>query len=113
SFSGLKTFTRTKILAMAVDGVLAEQYKADIAAGFQAAVVDTLSLKCKRAMKQTGIKRLIIAGGVGANTRLRQQLRDTAEAMGGAVYYPRLEGGTGHGAMIAYAGAQRLAAGQS
>ena len=112
SFSGLKTFTRTKILALAVDGVLADTDKADIAAGFQAAVVDTLSLKCKRAMQQTGIKRLIIAGGVGANVRLREQLRVTAEAMGGEVYYPRPEFCTDNGAMIAYAGAQRLAAGQ-
>ncbi|WP_028294975.1 tRNA (adenosine(37)-N6)-threonylcarbamoyltransferase complex transferase subunit TsaD [Oceanobacter kriegii] len=113
SFSGLKTFTRTKILELAVDGVLAEQDKADIAAGFQSAVVDTLALKCKRAMKQTGINRMIIAGGVGANRRLREQLRETAHSLKGEVYYPRPEFCTDNGAMIAYAGARRLAAGQT
>lgn len=112
SFSGLKTFTRTTILAQAVDGVLAEQDKADIAAGFQAAVVDTLAIKCKRAMQQTGINRLIIAGGVGANKRLREKLRQTAEALQGAVYYPRPELCTDNGAMIAYAGTRRLLAGE-
>lgn len=112
SFSGLKTFTRTTILACAVDGVLAEQDKADIAAGFQAAVVDTLAIKCKRAMKETGINRLIIAGGVGANKRLREKLRQTAESLKGAVYYPRPELCTDNGAMIAYAGTQRLLAGE-
>ena len=112
SFSGLKTFTRTKILECAVDSVLAEQDKADIAAGFQAAVVDTLAIKCKRAMQQTGINRLIIAGGVGANRNLRDKLRATAEALKGAVYYPRPELCTDNGAMIAYAGTQRLLAGE-
>lgn len=112
SFSGLKTFTRTTILGCAVDGVLAEQDKADIAAGFQAAVVDTLAIKCKRAMKETGINRLIIAGGVGANKRLREKLRQTAESLKGAVYYPRPELCTDNGAMIAYAGTQRLLAGE-
>ncbi|ASP37418.1 tRNA (adenosine(37)-N6)-threonylcarbamoyltransferase complex transferase subunit TsaD [Bacterioplanes sanyensis] len=112
SFSGLKTFTRTTILNCAVDGVLAEQDKIDIAAGFQAAVVDTLAIKCKRAMQQTGVQRLIIAGGVGANRQLRAKLQTTAEALGGRVYYPRPELCTDNGAMIAYAGTQRLLAGQ-
>ncbi|WP_221800860.1 tRNA (adenosine(37)-N6)-threonylcarbamoyltransferase complex transferase subunit TsaD [Oceanobacter mangrovi] len=112
SFSGLKTCVRTKILELAVDGVLAEQDKADIAACFQAAVVDTLALKCKRAMQQTGINRMIIAGGVGANQKLRQQLRETAHALKGEVYYPRPEFCTDNGAMIAYAGARRLLAQQ-
>ncbi|MAK89998.1 MAG: tRNA (adenosine(37)-N6)-threonylcarbamoyltransferase complex transferase subunit TsaD [Oleibacter sp.] len=112
SFSGLKTFTRTKILECAVDGVLADQDKADISAGFQAAVVDTLAIKCKRAMQQTGINRLIIAGGVGANRNLREKLRVTAESLKGAVYYPRPELCTDNGAMIAYAGTQRLLAGE-
>ena len=110
--SGLKTFTRTKILECAVDGVLADQDKADISAGFQAAVVDTLAIKCKRAMQQTGINRLIIAGGVGANRNLREKLRVTAESLKGAVYYPRPELCTDNGAMIAYAGTQRLLAGE-
>jgi N6-L-threonylcarbamoyladenine synthase len=112
SFSGLKTFTRTTILNCAVDGVLAEQDKIDIAAGFQAAVVDTLAIKCKRAMQQTGVNRLIIAGGVGANRQLRAKLQTTAQQMGGRVYYPRPELCTDNGAMIAYAGTQRLLAGQ-
>ncbi len=112
SFSGLKTRVRTTILECAVDGVLAEQDKADISACFQAAVVDTLAIKCKRAMQQTGINRLIIAGGVGANKRLREKLRTTAEALGGAVFYPRPELCTDNGAMIAYAGTQRLLAGE-
>ncbi|MEK9765501.1 MAG: tRNA (adenosine(37)-N6)-threonylcarbamoyltransferase complex transferase subunit TsaD, partial [Thalassolituus sp.] len=112
SFSGLKTFTRTTILDCAVDGVLSEQDKNDLAAGFQAAVVDTLAIKCKRAMKQTGVNRLIIAGGVGANKLLREQLRKTAEELKGRVFYPRPELCTDNGAMIAYAGAQRLLAGE-
>ncbi|MEQ3692184.1 MAG: tRNA (adenosine(37)-N6)-threonylcarbamoyltransferase complex transferase subunit TsaD [Thalassolituus sp.] len=113
SFSGLKTFTRTTILQCAEDGVLSEQDQKDIAAGFQLAVVDTLAIKCKRAMKQTGVHRLIIAGGVGANSLLRRRLREMTEEMGGKVFYPRPELCTDNGAMIAYAGAQRLLAGES
>lgn len=112
SFSGLKTKVRTTILELAVDGVLAEQDKADIAACFQAAVVDTLVLKCKRALKQTKVNRIVIAGGVGANLRLRSQLREAVEKLGGQAYYPRSEFCTDNGAMIAYAGLQRLQAGQ-
>lgn len=112
SFSGLKTKVRTTILELAVDGVLAEQDKADIAACFQAAVVDTLVLKCKRALKQHQVKRIVIAGGVGANQRLRRQLKSAVEKLGGQAYYPRSEFCTDNGAMIAYAGWQRLKAGQ-
>jgi N6-L-threonylcarbamoyladenine synthase len=112
SFSGLKTAVRTTILKEAVDGVLDEQTKADISACFQAAVVDTLAFKCKRALKQTGLKNLIIAGGVGANKLLRQQLMDMTKKQGGQVFYPRPEFCTDNGAMIAYAGCQRLLAGQ-
>ena len=111
SFSGLKTQVRTTILDCAVDGVLAEQDKADIAACFQAAVVDTLAIKCKRAMQQTGVHRLIIAGGVGANRRLREQLQATARSLRGRVFYPRPQFCTDNGAMIAFAGACRLLAG--
>lgn len=113
SFSGLKTYARTTILEQAVDGILAEQDKADISACFQAAVVDTLAIKCKRALKQTGLKNLVIAGGVGANKLLRQQLMDMTKKLGGQVFYPRAEFCTDNGAMIAYAGCQRLLAGQS
>lgn len=113
SFSGLKTFTRTTILQCAKEGVLADQDKADIAAAFQSAVVDTLTIKCKRALKQTGVKRLIIAGGVGANQQLREQLKTMTNNLGGDVYYPRPELCTDNGAMIAYAGAQRLLAGET
>ena len=111
SFSGLKTQVRNTILELAVDGRLAEQDKADIAASFQQAVVDTLVLKCRRALKQTGVQRLVIAGGVGANKQLRAGLRSAVEKMGGQVYYPRPEFCTDNGAMIAYAGTQRLLAG--
>ena len=113
SFSGLKTAVRTTILKEAVDGVLDEQTKADISACFQGAVVDTLAIKCKRALKQTGLKNLIIAGGVGANTLLRQQLTEMTKKLGGQVFYPRPEFCTDNGAMIAYAGCQRLMAGQT
>jgi N6-L-threonylcarbamoyladenine synthase len=113
SFSGLKTAVRTAILKEAVDGVLAEQAKADISACFQVAVVDTLAFKCKRALKQTGLKNLVIAGGVGANTLLRQQLTEMTKKIGGQVFYPRPEFCTDNGAMIAYAGCQRLLAGET
>lgn len=113
SFSGLKTFARTTILEQAVDGVLDEQTKADISACFQSAVVDTLAIKCKRALKQTGLKDLVIAGGVGANKLLRAQLTEMTQKLGGQVFYPRPEFCTDNGAMIAYAGCQRLLAGQT
>ena len=112
SFSGLKTAVRTTILKEAVEGILAEQTKADISACFQSAVVDTLAIKCKRALKQTGLKNLVIAGGVGANKLLRQQLTEMTQKLGGHVFYPRAEFCTDNGAMIAYAGCQRLLAGQ-
>jgi N6-L-threonylcarbamoyladenine synthase len=113
SFSGLKTAVRTTILKEAVEGVLDEQTKADISACFQTAVVDTLAIKCKRALKQVGLKDLVIAGGVGANKLLRQQLSDMTQKLGGKVFYPRPEFCTDNGAMIAYAGCQRLLAGQT
>lgn len=113
SFSGLKTAARMAIIDQAVEGVLDAQTKADISACFQAAVVDTLALKCKRALKQTGLKNLVIAGGVGANKLLRQQLVEMTQKIGGQVFYPRAEFCTDNGAMIAYAGCQRLLAGQS
>ncbi|HEV2524484.1 MAG TPA: tRNA (adenosine(37)-N6)-threonylcarbamoyltransferase complex transferase subunit TsaD, partial [Gammaproteobacteria bacterium] len=84
------------------------QDKADIAWGFQDAVVDTLYIKCKRALQFTGLNRLIVAGGVGANRELRTKLQTLAQTHNVSVFYPRLEFCTDNGAMIAYAGYQRL-----
>jgi N6-L-threonylcarbamoyladenine synthase len=108
SFSGLKTFAANTIR----DSDGSEQSKANIAYAFQEAVVDTLAIKCKRALKQTGLKRLVIAGGVSANVHLREQLAELMQSIGGQVFYPRMEFCTDNGAMIAYAGLQRLKANQ-
>jgi N6-L-threonylcarbamoyladenine synthase len=108
SFSGLKTFALTTCQAHGDD----LQTRADIARAFQDAVVDTMVIKCRRALQQTGIGRLVVAGGVGANQALRAGLRDLAGKLGAEVFYPRLEFCTDNGAMIAYAGACRLQAGQ-
>lgn len=108
SFSGLKTFTANTIAAQEDD----EQTRADIAYAFQEAVCDTLVIKCKRALKQTGMKRIVIAGGVSANKQLRKSLEELAKSIGGEVYYPRTEFCTDNGAMIAYAGMQRLKNGE-
>ncbi|SKA23072.1 O-sialoglycoprotein endopeptidase [Vibrio cincinnatiensis] len=104
SFSGLKTFTANTIAANGED----EQTRADIAYAFQEAVCDTLVIKCKRALEQTGMTRIVIAGGVSANKQLREELAKLAKKVGGEVYYPRTEFCTDNGAMIAYAGMQRL-----
>ena len=112
SFSGLKTSARNTIEKCAVDGELSEQDKADIALGFQHAVVETLAIKCRRALEQTGRNRLVIAGGVSANVQLREKLAQVTAKLNGRVYYPRPEFCTDNGAMIAYAGCQRLKAGQ-
>ncbi|MCG2835327.1 tRNA (adenosine(37)-N6)-threonylcarbamoyltransferase complex transferase subunit TsaD [Photobacterium sp. WH77] len=104
SFSGLKTFAANTIRGNDDD----EQTRADIAYAFQEAVVDTLAIKCKRALKETGFKRLVIAGGVSANKHLRAELATLMEKLGGEVFYPRTEFCTDNGAMIAYAGMQRL-----
>jgi N6-L-threonylcarbamoyladenine synthase len=109
SFSGLKTFAANTIRAS--DG--SEQTKANIAYAFQDAVVDTLLIKCQRALKQTKQKRLVIAGGVSANKQLRATLQDLNRRKGIDVYYPAFEYCTDNGAMIAFAGAQRLLAGES
>jgi N6-L-threonylcarbamoyladenine synthase len=109
SFSGLKTFAANTIR----DSDGSEQSKANIAYAFQEAVVDTLAIKCKRALKHTGLKRLVIAGGVSANKQLRQELATMMKNIKGEVFYPRLEFCTDNGAMIAYAGLQRLKAGES
>ena len=106
SFSGLKTAVLTLVRHAAFD----EATKADVAAEFQEAVVDVLVAKCRAALAATGHRRLVIAGGVGANRRLRERLDATAAADGFAVYYPELELCTDNGAMIALAGALRLQA---
>ncbi|MCW8855533.1 MAG: tRNA (adenosine(37)-N6)-threonylcarbamoyltransferase complex transferase subunit TsaD [Gammaproteobacteria bacterium] len=113
SFSGLKTFT-LNTYQQALKGEVGDQQqlKANIARAFEEAVVDTLRIKCQRAVKQTGIKTLVIAGGVGANIRLRASLQAMMESQGGALFYPRIEFCTDNGAMIAYAGCLRLLAGQ-
>lgn len=108
SFSGLKTAAS---MVIQKEGNAA-QVQADIAASFQQAVVDTLLIKCRRALQQTGYKRLVIAGGVSANESLRAQLAKMLGSLGGKVYYPRKEFCTDNGAMIAFAGYQRLKAGQ-
>ena len=108
SFSGLKTFTLNTLQ----DSDGSDQTRADIACAFEDAVVDTLAIKCRRALKETGLSRLVIAGGVSANTKLRSHLKTVAKKMRAEVYYPRLEFCTDNGAMIAFAGCQRLLAGQ-
>lgn len=112
SFSGLKTFTLNTVTAAEETGGLDDQTRADIALAFEAAVVDTLTIKCRRALEQTGCKRLVIAGGVSANKRLRTGLEKMTEKLRAGVFYARPEFCTDNGAMIAYAGCQRLQAGQ-
>jgi N6-L-threonylcarbamoyladenine synthase len=105
SFSGLKTAVLTLVKKAGMDAA------ADIAAAFQAAAVDVLVGKSLAACTHAGARRLVVAGGVGANARLREQLTREAARRGIEVFYPRLEFCTDNGAMIAFAGAQRLAAG--
>lgn len=112
SFSGLKTFTLNTWHKAQKMNDASEQTKADICRAFELAVADTLRIKCKRALEQTGLNRLVISGGVSANTEIRQQLNHLMESRDGEVFYPRLEFCTDNGAMIAYAGTQRLLAGQ-
>jgi N6-L-threonylcarbamoyladenine synthase len=108
SFSGLKTFT----LNTFNDSDKTEQDKADIALAFQTAVSETLTIKCRRALQQTGLKRLVIAGGVSANKQIRAALLAMTVKEQATVHFPRLKFCTDNGAMIAYAGCQRLLAGQ-
>lgn len=113
SFSGLKTFTLNTVNAAkkSAEG-LTDQDRADIALAFETAAVETLVIKCRRALKQTGCDRLVIAGGVSANKRLRAGLEKMASKLRAHVFYARPEFCTDNGAMIAYAGAQRMLAGQ-
>ncbi|KUF60689.1 tRNA (adenosine(37)-N6)-threonylcarbamoyltransferase complex transferase subunit TsaD [Klebsiella pneumoniae] len=107
SFSGLKTFAANTIRSNGDD----EQTRADIARAFEDAVVDTLMIKCRRALEQTGFKRLVMAGGVSANRTLRAKLAEMMQKRGGEVFYARPEFCTDNGAMIAYAGMVRLQTG--
>ncbi|MDQ7091299.1 MAG: tRNA (adenosine(37)-N6)-threonylcarbamoyltransferase complex transferase subunit TsaD [Methylococcales bacterium] len=108
SFSGLKTFTMNTLNS--TDKT--EQDKANIAYAFQMATADTLTIKCRRALQQTGLKRLVIAGGVSANKQIRASLHAMTLKENAQLYFPRLAYCTDNGAMIAYAGYQRLLAGQ-
>jgi N6-L-threonylcarbamoyladenine synthase len=112
SFSGLKTFTLNTWQQCQAAGDNSEQTRCDVALAFQQAVVDTLTIKCKRALKQTGLNNLVIAGGVSANKALRLSLEQMLGELKGAVFYARPAFCTDNGAMIAYAGCQRLLAGQ-
>ncbi len=108
SFSGLKTAVVTEVRGRVPD----EADRADLARGFEEAVVDTLVAKSLRALEATGLERLVIAGGVGANQRLRQRLAEASASRGASVYYPRPGLCTDNAAMIAYAGHCRLVAGE-
>lgn len=108
SFSGLKTYAANTIRSS--DGE--HQTRANIAKAFEEAVIDTLLIKCRRALKQSGHKRLVMAGGVAANKELRTSFKAASKKDGFEVYYPSFEYCTDNGAMIAYAGCQRLVAGE-
>lgn len=114
SFSGLKTFAMTTLRQQT--GLVAadqlEQLHADVARAFEDAVVETLAIKCRRAIEHTGSRALVMAGGVSANRALRARVDLLMADLGGRAYYPRAELCTDNGAMIAYAGWQRLRAGQ-
>jgi len=112
SFSGLKTHTLTTVRKCRSETGLTDQDRADIALAFESAVVDTLVIKCRRALKQEGLKTLVMAGGVSANKKLRAALAEKLGPEGVAVHYPSLRLCTDNGAMIAYAGALRLQAGE-
>ena len=109
SFSGLKTCAVNTFSTSAGNG----QLKADIAYAFQEAAVETLFIKCRRMLRQSGMNQLVVAGGVSANSRLRGRLQQLADEEQARIFYPRLEFCTDNGAMIAFAGSLRLAAGQA
>ncbi len=109
SFSGLKTHVVNTFNALDAD----DKSHADIAAAFVEAAVDTLTIKCRRALRQTRITTLVAAGGVSANRQLRTKLAAMCDKEGASVFFPRPEFCTDNGAMIAYAGALHLQAGVS
>ncbi len=108
SFSGLKTYARNTLEQNVDDPTIA----ADVCRAFEEAVADTLAIKCRRALRQCDLKRLVVAGGVSANRTIRSRLSEIAEKEGGAAYFPAPQFCTDNGAMIAYAGALRLQAGE-
>lgn len=108
SFSGLKTHALTAWQ----NSIKNEKAKKGIAYAFQQAVIDTVLIKCKRAIKQNGIKRLVVAGGVGANRMLREKLTAMMQELDGDVFFPRIEFCTDNGAMVAYAGYLHFATGK-
>jgi N6-L-threonylcarbamoyladenine synthase len=113
SFSGLKTAVKNALSDIVREqGQLTEQDKADVALAFEEAVVQTLVIKCRRALKESGLRSLVIAGGVSANQRLRADLQAMVEAQRSRLFYAQPRFCTDNGAMIAYAGCQRLLAGQ-
>lgn len=115
SFSGLKTYVRNTLAEEAGQspgGEADDQTRADIARAFEEAVVQTLVIKCRRALQQTGLRSLVIAGGVSANRRLREGLQTMVEKERSQLFYAQPRFCTDNGAMIAYAGCQRLAAGE-
>jgi len=112
SFSGLKTFVRNTLQDLSDANELTDQAKADVALAFEEAVVQTLVIKCRRALQESGMRSLIIAGGVSANLRLRAGLGDMVKKHRAELFYAQPRFCTDNGAMIAYAGCQRLKAGQ-
>ncbi|OCG22135.1 MULTISPECIES: tRNA (adenosine(37)-N6)-threonylcarbamoyltransferase complex transferase subunit TsaD [unclassified Gilliamella] len=112
SFSGLKTAAANIIHQYSDNHIIDAQTQADIARAFEDALVDTLVIKSRRALDQTGFKNLVIAGGVSANRTLRNRLTELMHQRKGQAYYPRLEFCTDNGAMIAYAGMIHLKAGK-
>ena len=109
SFAGLKTAVMTQAKKLGDD---LEARKADLAASTEAAIVDVLVKKSLTALKETGLRRIVVAGGVGANSQLRAQLNTACQRLGVRVHYPELDLCTDNGAMIALAGAMRLQSGQ-
>ncbi|HEY6619937.1 MAG TPA: tRNA (adenosine(37)-N6)-threonylcarbamoyltransferase complex transferase subunit TsaD [Steroidobacteraceae bacterium] len=107
SFSGLKTAALVALRGRELN----DSVRADVARGFQEAVVETLAEKCRRALRLSGHQRLVVAGGVGANRRLRERLATVVRELDAELYFPRTEFCTDNGAMIALAGCMRLAAG--
>jgi N6-L-threonylcarbamoyladenine synthase len=111
SFSGLKTAVSLAVKDRAAAGALDQATRADIAAGVQQAIVETLVAKTLRALEQTGYDALVVAGGVGANRSLRERMAEAVARQGVQVFYPRIEFCTDNAAMIAVAGMARLKAG--